>query len=137
MKRLIVTLFIFFGLLVPVATLAQASAIDILSPTGTTGTCNNSAATTKPGVCKDDSAGSKTNPIIGPSGILTVIIKLLALLVGIISVIIIVVCGMRIILSGGDANTAATARRGLVYASVGIAIAGMAQGIVSLVLNKL
>jgi hypothetical protein len=137
MKRILISIFILLGLLTPAVALRQASAIDLFQPTGSTSACNNTAAAAKPDICKDDSAGAKENPIIGPNGILTVIIKILSLIVGVISVIIIVVSGMRMVLSGSDANTAAGARRGVVYSAVGLVIAAIAQGIVALVLSKL
>ncbi len=137
MKRLLYITLLVLGLTVPLLAAPPASAIDIFSPSGTTSACDNTNAASKPAICKDDAANSKTNPIIGPDGIITTITRLLALLVGIISVIIIIVSGLRLVLSGSDTNKATTARRGIVYSAVGLAIAAMAQALVTLVLTKL
>ena len=68
---------------------------------------------------------------------MTAIINILSLVVGIVSVIIIVVEGFRMVLAGSDAGAAATARRGIVYAAVGLIVALIAQTLVNVVLNKL
>src|SRR5690242_12144936 len=105
-----------------------ASAVDIIS-----GPCTDKNAASQPEICKDNNAGASKNPIYGPDGILTVAINILSLIVGIAAVVIIVVEGLRMILAGSDTNTAATARRGVIYASVGLGIALVSQAVIALV----
>jgi hypothetical protein len=74
---------------------------------------------------------------LGKNGILTSVINILSLIVGVVSVVIIVVEGIRMIVGAGDPNAVSTARRGVVYACVGLAVALLSQAIVALVLSKL
>jgi hypothetical protein len=132
MKRLVLGIAMFTALLIPTLTLQSALAVDPLA-----GPCNDPNAVHRPEICNDNQTNTKTSPLVGPGGILTVVINILSLLVGIISVIIIIVEGMRLALASGDANTASTARRGVIYACVGVVVALISQGVVALVLNKL
>jgi hypothetical protein len=131
-KKLILTLTILVAFVAPALALQPASAVDVLQ-----GPCNDPNAVSKPEVCKDNQTNSTDNPIFGPNGILTVAVRILSLIVGIVSVIIIVVEGFRTVLAGSDAGTAAQARRGIVWACVGLVIALISQSIIALVLNKL
>jgi hypothetical protein len=133
-KKVLLSLAVLAMVVVPVLALQHASAVDVL-----TGPCNDSNAASKPEVCKDNQTKTSdaNSPIVGQNGILTAVVRLIALIVGVMSVIIIVVEGLRIVLAGGDANTAAQARSGILWACVGVGIALTAQAIVALVLSKL
>ena len=80
---------------------------------------------------------SSTNPFIGPDGLLTKVISFFALITGIVSVIIIILMGLRFVSSNGDAGKAASARQGIIYAVAGLIVAMLAQGIVMFVLSSL
>jgi hypothetical protein len=108
----------------------SARAVDVLS-----GPCGSGGSGT-PAVCKDDSSGSSTNPIFGPSGILTIAIKLISLFIGVIAIIVIVISGLRFVFSNGDSNAAAGARTAIIYSVVGLIVAALAQVIVAFVLNN-
>lgn len=107
---------------------AKGYAVDVLS-----GPCSSGAG--QSAVCQDDSAGG-SNPIFGPSGILTVAVNILSILVGVFAVIFIIIQGIRMVASGGDSQTVASARNGVIYALVGLAVAVLAQALVAFVLNK-
>lgn len=126
MKRLMlafVTLAI--GVCTPVAVLGVASAASPVQvfPSG----CGAN-------ICKE-SAG-KTNPIFGPSGVMTEVIHLLAIFVAVVSTITVIVAGIMMSTAAGDAAKVANARRALLYAAMGLLIAAVAQGIVAFVLNN-
>jgi hypothetical protein len=74
-----------------------------------------------------------TNPVIR---ILKAAINVVSYIAGIAAIIGIIASGLRLILAGGDANAAASARTGLTYSLVGIAIVAIAQIIVAFVLNR-
>lgn len=129
MKRLFF-LGIFLASILPVFALSQPTfAIDVLG-----NVCNGTSA---PSVCKDDTAGSKTNPIFGPGSILSEVIGILSLIVGIAAVIGIIVSGLMMITANGDAGSISNARRSILYCLVGLVIAAIAQILVAFVLNKL
>jgi hypothetical protein len=79
-------------------------------------------------------AGNDTNPIIR---ILKAAILVISYIAGIAAIIGIVVSGFRLIVSGGDSNATASARTGLVYSLIGVAVVALAQIIVIFVLNRL
>jgi hypothetical protein len=56
--------------------------------------------------------------------------------IGFISVVVIIIAGLRMILSGGDPQTLNSARNAIIYAAGGIAIAAIAQIIVVFVLSR-
>lgn len=110
-----------------------AHAVDIISPG-----CSSSDATSTPGICQGNpSAKDSQNPIFGPTGIMTTVVRLLSIVIGVAAIIVIIIAGISMMVANGDANAVSTARRNILYALVGVAIAGVAQIIVAFVLNKL
>jgi hypothetical protein len=65
------------------------------------------------------------------------VVRLLILIIGIISVIMIVIGGFRYTTSGGDSGETKTARDTIIYAVVGLVIAIMSYSLVNFVLNQL
>jgi hypothetical protein len=109
----------------------NAAAVDVIGP----------GCQTAPGsaVCQDDqtASGDTNNPLFGPSGVITKVVQILVVIVGIIAVITMMLSGLKIITSGGNADAAASGRRGVIYSLIGLLMAFMAQAIVSFVLSKL
>ena len=112
---------------------SPAVAVDVLSPI-----CQQQP---NADVCKDNQTASgdsnDDNPLFGPNGIITKVMQIMVAIVGILAVITLMISGVKFITSGGDADGAASARRGVLYAMVGVLIAMLAQAIVSFVLSKL
>lgn len=135
MKRILLSLVLLTGLLLGAASLLPqhgfaASPFEaICSSNNTTSTSGNST------VCKDQD--KVNNPAIGPSGIITRITTLIAMATGVAAVIVIIISGIRIIISSGDSNTITSSRTAILYAVVGLVVAIAAQSIVVFVLNKL
>ncbi len=98
-------------------------------------TCNGTASNTS--VCKD--AGNQggnngnNNPIID---IIKAAINVLSYIIGAAAIIGIVVSGIRMMMANGDSQAVASARSGLVYSLIGIAIVILAQALVAWVLSK-
>ncbi|HEX5456186.1 MAG TPA: pilin [Candidatus Saccharimonadales bacterium] len=65
------------------------------------------------------------------------VLNLLTIVVGIMSVIMIVISGIRFVTSNGDSNKITSARNTLLYALVGLVIVAFAQIIVKLVLTHI
>lgn len=57
--------------------------------------------------------------------------------IGAVAVVIIIVQGIRFILSGGDPQKATDARKGVIYAAVGLGVAVSAEIIVQLVVGRI
>jgi len=128
-RSIILTLLCSLSLLfAPAFVLAgQAGAAQIFS------TCGNGSAAGTPDVCGPAKTPPAKNPIVT---ILATAITIISYIVGAASVIVLVVSALRFITSGGDSNAVASARNGLVYALVGIAITALAQIFVAYILNK-
>jgi hypothetical protein len=127
MKKIILILLT----LVSIATFSYRSvyAVEILEPVCGT----NSAA--NPDICNDEITDD-TNPIVGPEGIITKAVGILSIIIGVVAVIVLIWSGLRFILSQGDSGKISTARSQIIYAVVGIVVAGLAQAIVQLVLKR-
>ena len=69
--------------------------------------------------------------------VLKQVIHILGLVVGVASVIVITVQGLRLVVSGGSGETVKGARNGIIYAIVGLVVAALAQVIVYFVIGKL
>jgi hypothetical protein len=126
MKKLIISLSIALGLFAPAVALpGTAMATDVFQ------VCSSNASGTD--VCKD-AKGSNTNPF---TSTLKVVINILSIIVGIAAVIALIIGGIYFISAQGDAAGVKNARNTVIYAMVGLIVAGLAQAIVAFVLNKL
>jgi len=67
--------------------------------------------------------------------IIKVAIDILSYIIGIVAIIMIIVSGLRFVLSGGNSNNVEAAKKTLIYALVGLVLAALAQVIVHWVLN--
>lgn len=69
--------------------------------------------------------------------VLKAITNILLFLVGAVSVIMIIVGGLRYVTSGGDSSSVTSAKNTVLYAIVGLIVAAMAYAIVNFVLTNL
>lgn len=63
-------------------------------------------------------------------------INLLTIVVGIMAVIMLIIGGMRFVLSNGDSNKVTSARNTIIYALIGLILVAFAQVIVKFVLDR-
>ncbi len=136
MKRLSILLATFMALLLPVLSFVHVSAVDVIDPI-----CQNLPASgaDKPQVCKENENVKKSgdDPIFGPNGLLATVVNILSIIGAFVAVIVILIGGVKMIVSSGDANTIASSRRTVLYAVVSLAIIGSAQLIVRVLISKL
>jgi hypothetical protein len=111
-----------------------AAAVDVIDPI-----CTNQNATETPTICKDNATSTpdSQNPIFGPHSVLAKVINILSVAVGVISLFVIMVNGVKLATSMGDPTGVATARGGIIYAVIAIALVAMAQFIVRYLLSRL
>jgi hypothetical protein len=91
-------------------------------------------------VCQDaknTQDNKASNPIYGKGSILARVTTLVALGVGIASVIMIIIGGIKFQISGGDSAGVTSARNTVFYAVIGLIVAAVAQSIVLFILNRL
>ena len=122
---------------VPVLVPATAAAQNATSPAIEDGLCQGANLQADPGGgtsgCQVDgeAATNKVNSII------TLTINIFSLIVGVASVIMIIVGGLRYIISGGDSGNVTAAKNTILYAIIGLVVVALAQFIVKFVLTKL
>ena len=75
--------------------------------------------------------------LFGENGTLTNISNTILYIVGIISVVMLIIGGIRYVVSGGDSKKVTDAKNTILYAIIGLIIALLAYAIVNFVLNAL
>lgn len=118
-KLFTATLCLAFIALFMVPATVQAAPVDVLQK------CNAEST-----VCQ----GTNQNSIFG---VLKQVINLLITVAGIVSVIMIVVGGIKYSTSGGDAKAISSGKDTIVYSVIGLVVAIMSFAIVNFVLGKL
>jgi hypothetical protein len=97
--------------------------------------CGNSSAAQQVSTGIDET----TNASCDASGVnkaISLAVDILTVIVGAAAVIALIWSGFKYITSGGDTNKVANAKSTLIYAIVGIAVVGLAQVLVHLVLTN-
>lgn len=108
----------------PTATYAQNAACDPNTPTVTSGA--------------NCAQGDETPAtLFGAGGIFQTITNILLFIIGAISVIMLIIGGIRYTISGGDSAAVTSAKNTILYAVVGIIVALLAYAIVNFVLGSL
>jgi Type IV secretion system pilin len=87
------------------------------------------------GLSQLDSSQNCTTQGSSVENLVREVVELIAIIIGVVSVIVIMFSGFRYITSGGDTNATNSARNMLIYAIVGLLIAFLAQFLASNVLN--
>lgn len=96
---------------------------------GAGGTYDDTAGTCNP------AAGQKN--LFGTGGLFEGITNTLIFIVGAISVVMLIIGGIRFVVSAGDANAVTAARNTILYAVVGIIVAILAFAVVNFVIGRL
>jgi uncharacterized membrane protein len=79
--------------------------------------------------------GTQTN-LFGSGGVFSTITNVLLFLIGAVSVIMLIIGGIRYTISGGDSSAVTAAKNTILYAIVGIVVALLAYAIVNFVLGS-
>lgn len=74
--------------------------------------------------------------LFGNTGIFTTITNVMLFVVGAISVIMVVIGGLRYVVSGGNSGNITTAKNTILYAIVGLIIAIMAYAVINFVIGS-
>lgn len=84
-----------------------------------------------------DASSDPSDPTSKDDGIIVTLANLLAIAAGVIAVFVIVISGIRMILSGGDPSKVATSRNTIIYTSVGVFVVLLARTIVVFIITSL
>lgn len=117
-------------LLVP----AGVSAEEVLS-----GPCSDPQIAAQSTLCKENANNQDAdcNSVFGRCGIVTKAARLVLIVVGVASVIMIIIGSIQYVISSGDPTNINNAKNTILYAIIGLVIALTAQGIILFVLNRL
>lgn len=74
--------------------------------------------------------------LFGTTGIFTTISNIMLFIVGAISVIMVVIGGLRYVISGGNTTNVAAAKNTILYAVVGLIVALLAYAIINFVISS-
>jgi hypothetical protein len=97
--------------------------------------CDQTDATgNKSSVCNID---PNNDPITGSDGLVNKVANIISLLTGVAAVIVIMIAGLRYIMSSGDGAKTASAKNAILYASIGLVVTIVARAVVALVVTRL
>lgn len=133
MKKIFITLVITLGLVAGYGAPVYAAGnlfIDVCNSGGGPSTGDSA-------VCKQENETTSSNSFYGENGIITKAASILAIVVGVASVVMIVIGGFKYVLSNGDSNAINSAKNTIIYAVIGLVIAVIAAVIVQFVLKHL
>lgn len=135
-KRLVIIAGLFVTMLSPVAISNTSYAVNVLpicsgSTEGGSAGAPTNASTTE--VCQSASSGGSSVLVTT----LKTVFNIFSFVIGIAAVIMLVIGGIKLVLSQGDSSNIASGRSTIIYALAGLAVAALAQVIVVFVLDKL
>lgn len=93
-----------------------------------------SAQWTLQGSTEVSQGDGQPSELFGDSGIFTTIINILLFIIGVVAVIMLIIGGIRYVVSGGDQAAVTAAKNTILYAVIGIIIAILAYAIVNFVI---
>jgi hypothetical protein len=111
--------------------------VGVLAPVSVSAaTCNKDDLTLQGGASCAAGTGAEDD-LFGSKGIFKTITNILLFIIGAISVIMLIIGGIRYVVSGGDQNAVQGAKNTILYAIVGIVVAFLAYAVVNFVLSSL
>lgn len=137
LKKLFSVTAITLAFMAPLATVTMASA-QTTTP-NCSGTSSNISGCLSEGAClgtDTQTCNAASDPNGSVNRLITTIINILSLVVGVVSVVMIIIGGLRYITSGGDSGNVTNAKNTILYAIVGLVIVALAQIIVHFVLAR-
>lgn len=112
----------------------STSGVLAFNPLGNACKAANTSASSTCQEAASQTANKDDNPVIKTLGWAT---KVISLIIGFVAIILIVVSGLNMITSAGNAENVASARKRLTGAVIGLALASLAWIIASYVINQL
>jgi uncharacterized membrane protein len=117
--------------------LAFVAVISPLAAPATYAADCNSAPSLESGVACANPGDQVPDTLFGQGSIFTIIVNILLFVIGAISVIMLIVGGIRYTVSAGDASAVTGAKNTIMYAIVGLVVAFLAFAVVNWVLTSL
>lgn len=87
--------------------------------------------------CVAPTSQGATNSLFGPDGVFVTVTNILIFIIGAIAVIMLIIGGIRYVLSQGDQSAITSAKNTILYAIIGIVVAMLAYGAINFVTAQL
>ena len=119
-------------LIVPLLALGVSAVAPVLQPTTAHAAFDQSLQEGANSAKSDDQSAD----LFGDSGIFKTITNVLLFIIGAISVIMLIIGGIRYVVSGGDSGAVTAAKNTILYAVIGIIVALLAYALVNFVIGS-
>jgi hypothetical protein len=130
-KKIVMSVSVLSLLLVPALVPAAVGAQEIEDSLKCGAEFNVDAVTAGDTTCElEEGGGEKLNEIV------KLVINIFSVVVAVVAVIMIIIGGLKYIMSGGDSGNITGAKNTILYAIIGLVIVALAQFIVRFVLDK-
>jgi len=124
-------------LIVPALALGVTAAANMVSsPVANAAECTSDASGGLGGGAGCAQGKDQQADLFGESGIFKTITNVLLFIIGAISVIMLIIGGIRYVVSGGDSGAVTSAKNTILYAIVGIVVAILAYALVNFVITS-
>jgi hypothetical protein len=125
-------------LIVPVLALGVSATAGVLSaPTANAANCaSNSIAGGASAGAQCAQGSDQKADLFGTNGIFRIVTNVLLFIIGAIAVIMLIIGGIRYVVSGGDSSAVTSAKNTILYAVVGIVVALLAYALVNFVIGS-
>lgn len=121
-------------LLVPILALGISLATPVASPVSAAECTTDNLSATSGADCAQ--GNEQQEDLFGSEGVFRTITNVLLFIIGAISVIMLIIGGIRYTISGGDSAAVTSAKNTILYAIVGIVVALLAYAVVNFVLGS-
>ncbi len=124
-------------LIVPALALGVTAAANIAAPVNTYADCTTTDGTGGLAGGAGCAKGSgQQSDLFGSNGVFKTITNVLLFVIGAISVIMLIIGGIRYVVSGGDSGAVTSAKNTILYAVIGIVVAILAYALVNFVISS-
>jgi hypothetical protein len=133
MKRILLSIALVVAAFTPILLMSQTSyAVNINKSNSKVDSICAQAGAASSAYCQDTK--SATNQVYGKHGAIVITSYIIA---GVAAIIVIVIGGIRFMVSGGDPSSVASARNSIIYALVGLILIAASETIFVYVLDKI
>jgi hypothetical protein len=127
-------------LIVPVLALGVVSVASFVSPTPTHAAaagCTEDASGGLAGGAGCAKGDDQQADLFGDTGVFKIITNVMLYVIGAVSVIMLIIGGIRYVVSGGDTGAVTSAKNTILYAVIGIVVAILAYALVNFVITSI
>lgn len=125
-----------FASLLLVPFLAGAVLLAVPAPSAQAAACSDTEISVGSGAQCAKGKGTKSNLVGGADSLLQTVTNVLLFIIGAISVIMIIIGGIRYVISNGDSTQITSAKNTILYSVIGLIVALLAFAIVSFITNS-